>query len=78
LTKVQIYYQLDRPLDDDLLTRIGNAHSIYGIEKIQVSPTLDSLMVEFDATRFSASNVTAALRSRGLPITPVAGATNAL
>jgi allophanate hydrolase subunit 1 len=70
MTKVQIRFRLARPLDDLLLARIADAHAVYGIQKVNVSPSLDSLMVEYDATRLRPSEVEAALAGAGIPVQP--------
>ncbi|MBM3758327.1 MAG: hypothetical protein FJW38_30670 [Acidobacteria bacterium] len=68
MTKVQLHYDLARPLDDALLQRIASAHGIYGFERIQVAPSLDKLLVEYDASRLSRANVAAALHGAGIPV----------
>jgi allophanate hydrolase subunit 1 len=70
MTKVQVSFRLQRPLDDVMLARISDAHALYGIQKVQVAPSLDSLMVEYDATRLRPAEVEAALASAGIPVTP--------
>jgi hypothetical protein len=68
MTKVQIHFRLERPLDDALMTRIAQAYSIYGIQKIVVAPSLDGLTVEYDATRLRPAEVHSALATAGIPI----------
>jgi len=68
MTKVQLHYDLARPLDDALLQRIASAHGIYGFERIQVAPSLDKLLVEYDASRLSRDKVVAALHGAGIPV----------
>ncbi len=68
MTKVQLHYDLARPLDDALLQRIARAHGIYGFERIQVAPSLDKLLVEYDASRLSRAKVEAALHGAGIPV----------
>jgi hypothetical protein len=70
MTKVQIRYRLQRPLDSSLLARIADAHAIYGIEHIGVNSSLDGLTVEYDATRMQPADVSAALAAAGIPIQP--------
>jgi allophanate hydrolase subunit 1 len=70
MTKLQIRFRLERPLEHALLTRIADAHALYGIRAITVSPSLDSIMVEYDATRLSAAEVESALAGAGIPIAP--------
>ncbi len=70
MTKVQVEFQLERPLDEASMSRLSNASSIYGIQSIRVAPTLDSLTVEYDATRLRAPEVHHALAVAGIPVAP--------
>ncbi len=70
MTKVQIRFRLARPLDGVLLPRIADAHSLYGIHKVTVAPSLDAITVEYDATRLRPAEVESALASAGIPIAP--------
>jgi allophanate hydrolase subunit 1 len=70
MTKVQIRFRLQKPLDDVMLARISDAYALYGIQKVKVDPSLDSLMVEYDATRLRPAEVESALASAGIPVTP--------
>jgi allophanate hydrolase subunit 1 len=67
MTKVQIHLGLQRPLDEQMMKRIRDANSIYGIERIQVLPSLTELMVEYDATRLKPAEVEKALTQEGIP-----------
>jgi hypothetical protein len=71
MTKVQKHFRLQRPLDEPLVDRIAEANSIYGIERIQIAPTGDELMVEFDASRLRVSEVESALQRAGIPVIDV-------
>lgn len=68
MTKVQIRFRLQKPLDDASLARIADTHTLYGIQRVKVAPSLDSLMVEYDATRLRPAEVEAALASAGIPV----------
>jgi hypothetical protein len=68
MTKVQLEYDLVRPLTDEDAAAVGDVHSWYGIERVQLSPTLDRLRVEYDASRLSENDVEAVLQRFGLPI----------
>jgi hypothetical protein len=74
MTKIQVTYQLSRALSDEDLTAISRLGGVYGILQTKVPPSLDSLQVEYDATRFRPNDVTAVLSRHGIPIaekTPV-------
>jgi hypothetical protein len=66
MTKVQIRFKLQRPLDDVLLARISDAHSFYGIFRIAINPAMDGLTVEYDATRLKPAEVESALLGGGI------------
>jgi hypothetical protein len=71
MTKVQMRFSLQRPLDDASLTAISNAYSIYGIQKIRVDPSMEALTVEYDATRLRPAEVESALATAGIPVNPM-------
>jgi hypothetical protein len=68
MTKVQIDFQLQHALDDELMLRIANAYSIYGIQKIRLAPSQDGLTVEYDATRLRPAEVQFVLARAGIPV----------
>jgi allophanate hydrolase subunit 1 len=68
MTKVQKQVRLWKTLDEALMARIADAHTIYGITRITLAPSLDSLTVEYDATRLRPAEVESALASAGIPI----------
>ena len=72
MTKVQLRFALARALDEPLMERISNAHSIYGLHHVMLAPGLDEIQVEYDASRLSVEQVEAALRSAGIPIVKAA------
>ena len=67
MTKVQIHFRLQKPLDDALLKRLSDATSIYGLQKVEMAPP-DELMVEYDASRLRPADVEAALRGAGIAV----------
>ncbi|HEY1221444.1 MAG: hypothetical protein ABSE42_17035 [Bryobacteraceae bacterium] len=68
MTKVQIRFRLRQPLSDRLFQTIANAHTLYGIQRVQLSPAMDSLTVEYDATRLRPAEVEAALAGAGIAV----------
>ena len=68
MTKVQLEYDLVRTLTDHDAAAIGDVHSWYGIERVQLAPSLDRLRVEYDASRLTEKDVEAVLQRFGLPI----------
>jgi len=68
MTKVTVHYKLMRPLGAEDLDNIYNVHGTYGIARVQVTPSLDQLIVDYDASRLMKKDVEAELRRHGLPI----------
>jgi len=68
MTKVTLHYDLLRPLTDEDLPNIANVHSVFGIVRVQVAPSLDKITVDYDASRMMKSDVEATLARFGVPI----------
>jgi hypothetical protein len=68
MTKVQLEYDLLRPLTEADASGVADVHSWYGIQRVQLAPSLDKLMVEYDASRLSEKDVEAVLLRFRLPI----------
>ena len=68
MTKVQLHYHLLRPLDDDDMDGIARVHSVYGIMRVKVQPSLDAITVDYDASRLSEKDLEASLVRCGVPI----------
>ena len=68
MTKVTLHYDLTRPLTDNDLDQIALLPSTYGMARAQVSPSLDKLTVDYDASRLMKTDVEAVLTRHGLPI----------
>jgi len=71
MTRVQIHFRLPNKLDDAGMARLSDARSVYGIQRMQVGAGLDSLMVEYDATRMKPADVEATLAEAGIAAEPV-------
>jgi len=68
MTKVTLHYDLLRKLDDTDLENIANVHSTYGMSRVQVAPSLDKIVVDYDASRLTRRDVEAELTKHGIPI----------
>ena len=68
MTKIQLKFDLLKPLDEKTMDGIARVHSIYGFQRVSVSPKMDSILVEYDATRLNPPEVEAALHRCGIPI----------
>lgn len=68
MTKIQLRFDLLKPLDDELMEKVARVHTVYGILRVAPNQTLDKLLVEYDATRLSPREVEMTLARVGLPI----------
>ena len=68
MTKVQLEYDLVRPLTDEDAAAVADVHSWYGILRVRLANALDRLSVEYDASRLTEKDVEAVLQRFGLPI----------
>ena len=68
MTKVTLHYDLTRPLGDEDAEVIARAHSVYGIARVWLAPTLDRITVDSDATRLTPRDVETALIRVGVPV----------
>ena len=68
MTKIQLEYDLLHPLTDADASKVADVHSQYGIFRVHLSPSMDKLAVEYDASRLSEQDVEAVLQRFGLPV----------
>ena len=68
MTKVEIHYDLVRPLRDEDAKGIADVHSWYGILRVRTAPDLKSIDAEYDASRLSEKDVESVLHRFGIPI----------
>jgi hypothetical protein len=68
MTKVQIRFRLTSRLDDDMMANIATAHSVYGIMRIAVTPSMQEILVDYDASRLRTEDVGATLKRRGIDV----------
>ena len=68
MTKVDLQYDLVRPLTDDDAKGIADVHSYYGIARVRVAPGMNAIAVEYDASRLVEKDVESVLLRFGIPI----------
>ena len=68
MTKVTLHYDLARPLTEPELGCVADLPSTYGIARVQMSPALDKIIVDYDASRLMKGDVESVLHRHGLPI----------
>ena len=68
MTRVQMHFRLTKPLDDAMLARLSDESTLYGIQQVKLNPSMDGLMVEYDATRLRPAEVEAKLTGAGIPV----------
>jgi hypothetical protein len=68
MTRVQMHFRLLKPLDDAMMKRLSDESTLYGIQQVKLNPSLDGLMVEYDASRLRPADVETALSGAGIPV----------
>ena len=68
MTKVTLEFDLVRPLTDEDTEAIARAHSVYGIARVKMSPSMDHIAVDFDASRLTERDVESWLLRVGVPV----------
>jgi len=72
MTKLTRHYDLSRPLTEEDYGNIAAVHSVYGMVRVQLAPSLDKITVDYDASRLMKKDVEAALAKYGIPLAQVA------
>lgn len=68
MTKVQVQFELERPLDEAAMEAISRAHGYYGIQLVRLLRSMDSILVEYDASRLTETDVESTLHRAGVPV----------
>jgi len=68
MTKVTLHYDLARKLTEDDFANIAAVHSVYGMVRVHLSPSLDKVTVDYDASRLMKKDVESALARYGIPL----------
>ena len=71
MTRVQMNFRLLKPLDEATMERLSNESTLYGIQQVKLHPSLDGLMVEYDASRLRPAEVERALSGAGVAVEPL-------
>ena len=74
MTKVTLRYDLGRKLTEEDYPNIAAVHSVYGMVRVQMAPSLDRITVDYDASRLMKKDVEAALARYGIPLAHPAAA----
>lgn len=75
MTKVTLHYDLERKLtEEEDYTHIAAIHSVYGMVRVQLAPSLDKITVDYDASRLTKKDVEATLGRYGIPLADRAAA----
>ena len=68
MTKVQIEYELFRPLSGADAAGVAAVRACYGIMRVKLAPGLERLTVDYDASRLTRGDVDAVLLRHGVAI----------
>lgn len=65
-----------RPAAEVDLEAVARVHAHYGIMRVRIEPSLDRLIVDYDASRLTEDQVEAVLLRSGLPLEREVASTN--
>jgi hypothetical protein len=68
MTRVELQYDLTKPLGDADYERLSSLLSVYGVMGFKLRQDLSGMMVEYDATRLNPDGVDRVLAGNGLPV----------
>jgi hypothetical protein len=68
MTKVTLHYDLARTLTEEDYANIAAVHSVYGMVRVALAPSLDKITVDYDASRLMKKDMEAALGRYGIPL----------
>ena len=57
MTKLELQYELERPLSDDDAVAVADIHSVYGFMRVRLAASMDRISVDYDASRLSEKDV---------------------
>jgi hypothetical protein len=68
MTRVELTYDLTRPLAELDYERLSKLTSAYGVMGYRFTPDASAMVLEYDATRLGPDGVDRVLRGSGLPV----------
>ena len=71
MTKLEKRFRLLKPPGEAALERLAQVHTLYGIQRLALAPAMDTLTVEYDATRLRPAEVESALAAAGVDAEPL-------
>ncbi len=68
MTTMDVVFRYGAQPTEAVLTALSGAREVYGIRRLQFDREKQTLLVEYDATRFSAAVVASLMRRAGLDV----------
>ncbi len=68
MTLLEITYELQSPLNNEQLRKLGEFANTYGLRRFRVDETAKRLTFEYDASRLKETEVANVLRHAGVPV----------
>jgi hypothetical protein len=68
MTRVELNYELTKPLGDAEYERLSRLLSVYGVMSFKLKQDLSGMTVEYDATRLNPDGVDRVLSGNGLSV----------
>lgn len=68
MTQLEVLYRYERHPSEAAMFALGKAREVYGIRRIRLDPEVNTIRVEYDATRLNQSMVHQVLRRAGIDL----------
>ncbi len=68
MTLLEITYELQSPLNNEQLRKLGEFANTYGLRRFRVDETAKRLTFEYDASRLKETEVASVLRHASVPV----------
>jgi hypothetical protein len=68
MTNVEVLFRYDRHPTEAAMIALGNMGEIYGVRRVRLNETWQTIRIEYDATRLNAAVVGQLLRRAGFSV----------
>jgi hypothetical protein len=68
MTRVELTYELKRPLVEADYERLSRLTSVYGVMGFEMPSETQTMVIEYDASRLTPDGVDRVVRASGLPL----------
>lgn len=68
MTQLEVLYRYERHPSEAVMVALGKARDVYGVRRVVLDPEVNTIRVEYDATRLNKAMVHQILRRTGIDL----------